>query len=141
MKGSERHQEPKRQQGATKPKCKESRNSRMQKTRNGETFFPGKHLSIQVHQGSGLVAMIGAQVPALVRNFTPHSSQSYPGSPRCYTLQPLYESPSISPLLATGESIRANFAPSKQDLEIKICSRSWDHCFCPFLRPGFNCCD
>lgn len=79
----------------------------MQKT-GMERHFPWKHLSIQVHQGSGLVAMIGAQVSALVRSAHSTLFSSYPGSPRCYTLNFCMSQALNSPLLA-GESIRANF--------------------------------
>ena len=75
----------------TKKKKKNSKESLSKNAKKGETqgcrkpnwrdTFPSKHLSIQVHPGSALAAVVGALGPALVRNFTPHSPHLIQGDP------------------------------------------------------------
>ena len=98
----------KKQQGVTKQKCKERRNSGMQKTELERHFS----LKAFVNSGSpGLCFSDCGRSPgsSLGEKFYSTLSSSYPGRPRCCTLKFWMSQALNSPLLATGESIRANF--------------------------------
>lgn len=105
-------EQPKRQQGAIRQKCKESRNSGMQKTELE------RHFSLKAFvnsDSSGLWFSGYGRSPgsSLGEEFYSTLSSSYPGSPRCYTLNFCMSQAFNSPLLAIGEGIRANFGTKK----------------------------
>lgn len=84
---------------------------------NWRDTFPWKHLSIQIPPGSDLAAMVGALVPALVRNFTPHSPHLIQGAPDAIPSTSVWVRPSIHPCLPQEKASELTLAPRKTGLK------------------------